>query len=166
MHVGVRLKSPLADSNGVGLTSCPESADIDVIAAGGEIASSIAANGNVVISAVIEKRLKTVRRVVGTVVEIESKGTRGGILGASAIGEERRKAGCRIVAGVDVVLKRTGARGRVGGPGIEMERSIAVSCVEAAAVIDIERLKSGRRVSDTGCIAVERTSADRRVFGA
>jgi hypothetical protein len=127
LHVGVRLNSTSADANSVGFTSCSESADIDVIAARGEIASGTAANGEVVISDVTKKRIITDSSVV------VSEGTLGKrvetvscVPCTGRIARERTSSGGRVATTRRVLPERLRTVGRVGVAGcvaIEPQRS-------------------------------------------
>src|SRR5262249_46501677 len=144
----------LANPNGVRLIG-PSGGEINVVISRAQTAAGGAANGDVVITGVVQERLKTLGRVVV----------------AGAVAAERGCTGSRVLATDCVMKRRGGTSGCVGASrSVVNERRLTGRRVAAADCVSKERRSTGGRVEDTIhagdhvlCIASEGFPAHGRV---
>ncbi len=165
-HVGGRLSSYRADTDGVGLASNTNVPDIDVVVARREIATGEIAQGDVAdTSCVIQERIVAAGRVaVAGCVGEERKITECRVVRSGCVGEERKTTGSRVPDGSGVGKERVMTIGRVVVPScVESERSTTRSRVAFAGGVAIERGKTVGRVSNARCIGAKRDRTGGRV---
>ena len=146
--IWVNNRNRVADTDGVSLASDAQVADIDVVAANGQmVASAIAQCGVLTGACTARERVLAISRVVAAVgIEIKRMVASSSILVADCITRKRAAADGGVV-GASVARKCIVTDRRVGAAGrVAKERLKTAGRVVVAAGVVIERLKTNSRV--------------------